>query len=169
EFVTDVMRTFARRHPGTEVQIHETQVRDMFGPLRSGQVDLLVTQFPVREPDLVRGPVVLRVPRMLAVPANHPLARRETVSVEDLAHDQVFACHANVPDYWQEHMAPSHTPSGRPVRRGRTAGTVQETLALIGAGHGISAVGADVARYYTPRGVVYVPFHDAAPIEYGLV
>ncbi|WP_253778797.1 LysR family transcriptional regulator [Goodfellowiella coeruleoviolacea] len=169
EFVMDVIRAFTRGHPRTDVRIHETQIKDMVGPLRTGQVDLLVTQLPVREPDLVCGPVVLRVPRMLAVPANHPLARRDAVSLEDLARDQVFACSGDVPEYWQEHLAPSRTPGGQPVRRGRMAGTLQETLTLVGAGHGISPVGADVCRSYTPRGVVYVPFADAEPFEYGLV
>ncbi|WP_212764036.1 LysR family transcriptional regulator [Streptomyces sp. I05A-00742] len=169
EFVMDVIRVLAVRHPGTEVEIHETQFKDMLGPLRTGQVDLLVTQFPVEEDDLVRGPVVLRVPRMLAVPANHQLAKRDRVSVEDLARDRVFACSGDVPRYWQEHLAPSHTPGGLPVRRGRSAATLHETLAQVGAGQGISPVGADVARHYTPRGVVYVPFDDADPLEYGLV
>lgn len=169
EFVMDAIKVFARRHPGTDVRIHETQIKDMVGPLRTGQVDLLLTQLPVREPDLVCGPVVLRVPRVLAVPANHTLARRDSVSLEDLARDQVFACSGDVPEYWQEHLAPSHTPGGQPVRRGRMAGTLQETLALVGAGHGISPVGADVCRSYAPRGVVYVPFADAEQFEYGLV
>ncbi|QKW48320.1 LysR substrate-binding domain-containing protein [Streptomyces buecherae] len=141
----------------------------MFGPLRAGQVDVLVTQFPVAEPDLARGPVVARVPRTLAVAANHPLAGRAAVSVEDLARDRVFACAGDVPAYWQVHLAPSLTPSGQPARRGRSAATLQETLAMVGAGQGISPVGADVARSYAPRGVAYVPFRDASPLEYGPV
>ncbi|WP_220127577.1 LysR family transcriptional regulator [Streptomyces sp. NBRC 110611] len=169
EFVLDAIRVFTRRHREADVQIYETQVRDLLGPLRSGEVDLLVTQFPVEEPDLVRGPVVLRVPRMLAVPANHSLAKQNTASLEDLARDRVFACSGHVPDYWQEHLTPSSTPSGRPIRRGRSAATVQETLAMVGAGQGISPVGADVAAYLTPGNVVYLPFRDAAPLEYGLV
>ncbi|MER0241669.1 LysR substrate-binding domain-containing protein [Streptomyces sp. HSW2009] len=169
EFVMDVVRALAGRHPGTEVHIHETQIKDMFGPLRSGRVELLVTQLPVLEPDLECGPVVLRLPRMLAVATNHPLARRATVSVEDLARDRVFACLGDVPGYWQEHLAPALTPTGQPVRRGRSAATLQETLAMVGAGQGITPVAADVARTYAPRGVAYVPFDDAEPFEYGLV
>ncbi|MEV5204660.1 LysR substrate-binding domain-containing protein [Streptomyces sp. NPDC053720] len=169
EFVMDAARAFGRIRPDTEVQIHETQISDLLGPLRTGRVDVLVTHFPVAESDLTCGPVVLRVPRMLAVPANHTLAKRRSVSLEDLARDRVFACSGNVPDYWQEHLAPTRTPSGQPVRRGRSAATMQETLAMVGAGQGISPVGADVAAHYTPRGVVYVPFSDAEPVEYGLV
>ncbi|WP_345945049.1 LysR family transcriptional regulator [Streptomyces albus subsp. chlorinus] len=169
EFVMEAIDAFARRYPAVAVRIHETQVKCMFDPLREGEAELLVTQFPVDEPDLVRGPVVLRVPRMLAVPANHVLAKQDTVSVEDLARDRVFACTGHVPGYWQEHLAPSRTPEGRPVPRGRSASTQQETLAMVGAGHGISPVGADVAAYFAPRGVTYVPFRDAEPFEYGLV
>ncbi|MDQ8704310.1 LysR family transcriptional regulator [Streptomyces sp. LHD-70] len=169
EFVLDVTRRFTRRHSGTDVRIHETQVRDMLGPLREGEVDILVTQLPVVEPDLVCGPVVLRIPRMLAVPANHVLARQDSASVEDLARERVFACSGHVPEYWQEHLAPSWTPGGRPVRRGRSAATLPETLALVGAGEGISPVGADVAESFTPRNVVYLPLRDAEPLEYGLV
>ncbi|MFI7102935.1 LysR family transcriptional regulator [Streptomyces sp. NPDC050161] len=169
EFVMEAIDAFTRRYPGVAVRIHETQVKSMFDPLRDGEAELLVTQFPVDEPDLVRGPVVLRVPRMLAVPANHVLAKQDTVCVEDLARDRVFACTGHVPDYWQEHLAPSRTPEGRPVLRGRSAATLQETLAMVGAGQGISPVGADVAAYFAPRGVAYVPFRDAEPLEYGLV
>ncbi|MFE5089934.1 LysR family transcriptional regulator [Streptomyces sp. NPDC056638] len=169
EFVLDVIRVFTLRHRGTDVRIHETQVRTMLEPLRAGEVDVLATQLPVEEPDLVRGPVVLRIPRMLAVPANHTLAKQSTATVEDLARDRVFACSGHVPDYWQEHLAPSYTPNGQPVRRGRSAATWPETLAMVGAGQGISPVGADVAEYFTPRNVVYLPFRDAAPLEYGLV
>ncbi|MFE0171352.1 LysR family transcriptional regulator [Streptomyces sp. NPDC059002] len=169
EFVMDVTEVLTRRYPGMEVRIHETQIKDMFGPLRGGHVDVLVTQFPVAEPDLVRGPVVVRVPRMLAVSARHPLARQDSVSLDDLARDHVFACLGDVPSYWQEHLAPVRTPAGHEVRRGRGAATLQETLAMVGAGQGISPVGADVARSFTPRGVVYRPFRDAEPLEYGLV
>ncbi|MYW00967.1 LysR family transcriptional regulator [Streptomyces sp. SID3343] len=168
-FVMEVIRAFAKNHPGTHVQIHETQIKDMFGPLRSGRVDLLVTQFPVEEPDLVCGPVVLRFPRMLAVPANHSLAKQDTVSMEDFARDRVFACAGDVPDYWQKQQAPTHTPNGLPVTRGPSAGTLQETLTMVGAGQGISSVGGDVAESYAPKGVTYIPFRDAPALEYGLV
>ncbi|WP_246025387.1 LysR family transcriptional regulator [Saccharopolyspora antimicrobica] len=169
EFALAVIRRFTRRYPGIDVRIHETQVKAMFEPLRDGEVELLITQLPVEEADLVLGPVVLRVPRVLAVPANHPLARQDSVSVEDLARGQVFACTGHVPDYWQEHQAPSRTPEGRIVHRGRSAATLPETLAMVGAGHGISPVGADVAETSAPRGVTFVPFRDTGPLEYGLV
>ncbi|CAM4373750.1 LysR family transcriptional regulator [Nocardiopsis rhodophaea] len=169
ECVLDAISTFTARHPGTDAQIKETQINSIISPLRAGDVDVLVTQFPIDEQDLTRGPVVFSVPRMLAVPSRHPLAERTSASLEDLAHTKVFACIGEVPMYWQEHNTPLRTPSGQPIERGESASTLQETLALIGAGKGISPVGADVAQHYTPRGVTYVPLEDAEPLEYGLV
>ncbi|RJO71007.1 LysR family transcriptional regulator [Nocardia panacis] len=165
----EAIGAFTRTHPDIDVRVEQTRMADMFGPLRRAEVEVLITQFPVCEADLVRGPVLLRVPRLLAVPADHPLARRDGVSLEDLAQGEVFACAGAVPEYWQLHLAPERTPGGVPIRRGPTAASIPETLAMIGAGQGISPVGADVPRQYAPRGVVYVPFTDADPVEYGAV
>lgn len=169
EFVLDVIGSFTAHHPGVDARITETQIYRIIAPLRAGEVDVLVTQFPIDEQDLTCGPVAFSVPRMLAVPAGHPLARRASVCLEDLAHTKVFACVGEVPMYWQEHNTPLRTPSGRPIERGEQASTLQETLALVGAGKGISPVGADVAQRYSPRGVAYVPLEDADPLEYGPV
>ncbi|MBB6174557.1 DNA-binding transcriptional LysR family regulator [Nocardiopsis mwathae] len=169
EFVLDAIGAFTARYPGTDAQIKETQINSIITPLRAGDVDVLVTQFPIDEQDLTSGPVVFSVPRMIAVPRRHPLAERTSASLEDLAYNKVFACIGEVPMYWQEHNTPLRTPSGRPIERGESASTLQETLALVGAGKGISPVGADVAQHYTPRGVIYVPLEDVEPLEYGLV
>jgi hypothetical protein len=64
----------------SDVRLHETQVGDMFGALRACTVDVLLTKFPVREPDLTAGPVLVRETRLLAVSAEHALAFRKTVS-----------------------------------------------------------------------------------------
>ncbi|MEV4098877.1 hypothetical protein AB0J42_01325 [Nonomuraea sp. NPDC049649] len=39
--------------------MRETHFADPLGPLRSGEVDVLITRLPVDEPDLTVGPVVL--------------------------------------------------------------------------------------------------------------
>ncbi|MFD0252381.1 LysR substrate-binding domain-containing protein [Streptomyces sp. NPDC127113] len=42
-------------------------------------------------------------------------------------------------------------------------------LALVGAGKGVSPTSARAAHYYSRPDVAYVPFHDAPPVEYGLL
>lgn len=164
-----IMDGFAACHPGCEIEMRETHFADPLGPLRAAEVDVLLTRLPVREPDLVVGPVVLAEPRVLAVPARHPFARRASVSVEDLARDTVFGVSGPAPDYWWDFHVPRVTPGGRPVPRGRDVATFQELLALIVAGRGISPVAASVERYYARPGIAFVPFDDMPDTEVALV
>ncbi|TDD24510.1 LysR family transcriptional regulator [Nonomuraea diastatica] len=169
ELTPTIMDGFRARHPGCEVQMRETHFSDPLGPLRAGDVDVLLTRLPVTEPDLTVGPVVLTEPRVLAVPARHPFTRRSSVSLEDLARDTVFGVTGPAPGYWWDFHVPRFTPSGRPIPRGQDISTFQELLALIAAGQGISPVAASVERYYNRPDIAFVPFEDAPDTDVAVV
>ncbi|MFF8381648.1 LysR family transcriptional regulator [Streptomyces sp. NPDC015661] len=160
---------FRDRHPECDVQIREALLPDVLPWLRSGEVDLALTCHPMRAPEVVMGPVLVREARMLAVPAGHPFARREALSVEDLARVTVLQLPKALPDSLREDRAPHRTPAGKPVSLGPVAMTFNEGLTLVGAGEGVFAVGAHARRYFARPDVTYVPFKDAAPVEWGLV
>ena len=147
----------------------EAQMADVFPWLRDGEVDIALTHHPVDEPGITAGPVLVREARMLAVPSGHPFARRESVSLEDLARVRLLRLPENVPDSLQRNCTPRATPSGRPIEHGPATATFNEMLALIGAGQGAFTVGAQVRRYYARPDVAYVPFSDAPPLEWGLL
>jgi len=164
-----ILGTFRARHPGCEIRMQETHFADPLGPLRDGEVDVLITRLPVEEPDLTVGPVVLSEPRVLAVPAGHPFARRRSVSLEDLARVTVFGVTGPAPQYWWDFHVPPKTPSGRPIPRGQSVATFQELLALIAAGQGISPVAASVERYYARPDIAFIPITDAPHTQVALV
>ncbi|WP_326778221.1 LysR family transcriptional regulator [Streptomyces sp. NBC_01445] len=159
---------FRRRDPGCEVRLREAQMADVFPWLRDGEVDIALTHHPVDEPGLVCGPVLVREARMLAVPSGHPFARRESLSLEDLAQVRLLRLPENVPDSLQRNCTPSATPAGHPIEHGPATATFNEMLTLIGAGQGAFTVGAQVRRYYARPDVTYVPFSDAPPLEWAL-
>ncbi|GAA3164023.1 LysR family transcriptional regulator [Planomonospora alba] len=169
ELTTAIMDGFRSRHPGCEIQMRETHFADPLGPLRDGDVDVLLTRLPVEEPDLTVGPVVLSEPRVLAVAAGHPFARRRTVSLEDLARDTVFGVTGPAPQYWWDFHVPSRTPSGRTIPKGQSVATFQELLALVATGQGISPVAASVERYYARPDITFVPIEDAPPTHVAVV
>jgi DNA-binding transcriptional LysR family regulator len=87
--------------------------------VRGGEIDLALLWRPVREPDLVEGPVLLTEDRVLAVPTGHELADRSSVSVEDFA-DRVFIDPGpRLPGYWSEAMMPAHSRWSPPVSASR--------------------------------------------------
>ncbi|MFC8226662.1 LysR substrate-binding domain-containing protein [Streptomyces sp. NPDC057287] len=156
-------------HPGLAVEICEVPLTDPFGQLRSGAFDIQLQEYPVREGDLSGGPALLAEERVLAVSSAHPLAARDSVSMEDLARVPLLTIEGELPDYWLEQHVPTHTPGGRPIERGPAVTQMQEALMLVAGGRGALLTAAHTRTYYTRPGIVYLPFVDAEPVGYGLV
>jgi DNA-binding transcriptional LysR family regulator len=171
-FVLQVAEAFRAEHPDCEVQFHEKQFGAGLGPLRAGEFDMLLATVPVfgtREADLGRGSVLYEEDRLLAVSARHPFARRPSLPFADLARTKILSTPPTVPDYWDQALVPQHTTDGRPVERGPSFGTVQEMLALVGAGFGAYPVSTQATSYHARPDVAYVPIHDAPPYQWRFV
>ncbi|MDV5142937.1 LysR family transcriptional regulator [Streptomyces sp. SBC-4] len=169
DLLTTAADTLLARHPGCGITVREVPLDGGFGPLREGTLDVQFVAFPVREPDLTTGPVVVTEDRVLLLPTAHPLAGRESLGLEDLAGLALIAPEGASPAYWRDHHYPRRTPSGAPVGRGPGAATWQEVLSHVSAGRGVSPGAALGARYHPRPGIAYVPLRDAPPVEYGLV
>ncbi|MEV4250647.1 LysR family transcriptional regulator [Streptosporangium canum] len=159
---------FRARHPDCEIQIQEMPLHDRFGPLRRRELDLQLTELPADESDITAGPTVFSEPRALVVPAGHPFAERESVSLEDLAHSPLITI-TGPPQYWLDLHFPHHTPAGTPIPRGPSTIAWQEVLSLISAGKGVCSTAARAAHYYSRPDLAYVPFRDAPTIDYALL
>jgi DNA-binding transcriptional LysR family regulator len=151
------------------VQIKETQFDDPHGPLCRGELDLQVSELPAVEPGIAAGPVLFREPRALMVPADHPLARRDSVSLEDLADVPLIMPGGNVSKILLDIHLPTHTPMGRLIPRGPSFIFWPEVPPLVAAGLGVSVVAARAARYHDRPGVAFVPFRDAPTLDYGVL
>ncbi|MFJ4874404.1 LysR family transcriptional regulator [Streptomyces sp. NPDC088745] len=169
QLTRDIQRTFRERAPGCEVRLREVQFADPLGPLRAGEVDVLFTRLPVEEPDLTVGPTVVSEPRVLAVPCHHPLAHRDSVSLEDAAGERFFGVTGGAPAYWWDAQVPRRTAGGAVLERGQDVSTFQEMLSMIAACQGVSPVDASMATYYARPDLAYVPLTDVPDSEVALV
>lgn len=160
---------FRRRCPDCDVSLREAQMTDLMPWLRDGEVDLALGTFPVDEPGIATGAVLVSEARMLAVPVGHPFARRSSVRLEDLARTPLLQLPGTLPESLRRDRTPAATPSGRPIAPGPSAATFNEMLTLIGAGRGVFPVGAQARRYYARPDVAYIPFADAPPLRWGLL
>lgn len=160
---------FRRRYPGSDVQFTEVVGSDPFTSLRTGETDVNVLWLPVAEPDLTVGPTVATGGRVLAVPVDHPLAARGSVSLEDLADNHVADLGPDAPEYWINSMVPTRTPLGRRIPRGPAAHTFHEILSLVAAGLCVHPLGVLAARYNSHPGIAFVPIHDAPDLRLALI
>lgn len=159
---------FRARCPLAELWIREAPFDDPLRCVRDGEVDALVTLHPVTETGLTQGPVVLVEPMMLAVSARHPLARRSSVSLEDLAAAPVLPPARPLWPYWRDPPDDWHTPDGRRIERGRRTGSFQELLHAVAAGDGVCPLGQHVARSFARPALAFVLFDDAPPARWGM-
>ncbi|WP_433350845.1 LysR family transcriptional regulator [Microtetraspora malaysiensis] len=169
DLVFHAAEIFRSRHAGCTVQIQEIQFDDPLGLLRRGELDVQVSEFPVHEPGITAGPVLLSEPRALMVPAGHPLAERGSVSLEDLADAPLIAPRGNFTQATLDAHLPTRTPSGRLIPRGPAYTFWSEAPALVAAGLGVSVVAARAAHYHDRPGIVFVPFHDGPTLDYGVL
>jgi DNA-binding transcriptional LysR family regulator len=161
--------SFRSRHPESIVRVQEIQFDDPVGPLRRGELELQVSEFPVQEPGIATGPVLFRERRALLVADGHPLAGRDSLSLEDLADVPLVIPKGKIPKALLDVHVPSRTPMGRPVPRGPSYTFWQEIPALVAAGLGASIVAACAARYHDRPGVAFVPFRDGPTVDFGVL
>jgi DNA-binding transcriptional LysR family regulator len=112
----EIVELFENHHPGCRVTFVDTgRDRDYLDWLRTCDVDMVVCWLPVSPPEFTVGPIIQRDDRVLIVGRNHPLAERDSVSIEDLAEYQI----SDVPAFNREMMdtfIPPVTPSGKRLR-----------------------------------------------------
>ncbi|MEV6277851.1 LysR family transcriptional regulator [Nocardia sp. NPDC051832] len=161
---------FQRRHPNITVEIAEIPLTDPLGRMRSGAVDLQLSEFPIAEPDITAGPTICSVPRGLLMSQRHPFAGRAAVSTEDLADTTLITIVGGlVPGYWMDHHFPRHTPTGRPIPHGPTTNFCAEVLVHVSQGNAVTIVALHAAALLHAPQTVIVPLHDSPPIDYGLL
>jgi DNA-binding transcriptional LysR family regulator len=164
-----LVTAFEREHPDCSLSLQEVALADAYAPLRSGEIDVLACWLVIDEPGLTLGPQIARYPRVLAVAADHPLARERAVSVEALADHPVPNWDFQGPAARVlRAMVPSRTASGRPVRVHPTpVRAVGEAASLVARGQAVLPTVAS-QRFGTDR-IVLVPIADMPAVPLGLV
>ncbi|MFJ5711619.1 LysR family transcriptional regulator [Streptomyces sp. NPDC093105] len=87
QFLLKGLEVFGRRDPDCRVTIHECQIHDAMTRLHGGDLDVLLTAFPVSQ--AVAGPVLLSEARVLAVPAGSSWAAHASVAAQRALNEDV--------------------------------------------------------------------------------
>jgi DNA-binding transcriptional LysR family regulator len=175
-WILEIVKTFEQRHPQCRVQAAEVPVDDPFGPLHRGEFDLVASWLPHGQAGLVTGPILSSEPRVLVVSADHPLAGREQISIEDVA-DYLVTHWDGMPREFHEVWIPSRTPAGRAIERQRfsdqTIGDrgrmTSELLYLVTTGRVVHPTVPSFANMFSNPDIVYVPISDLPPLRSALV
>jgi LysR family transcriptional regulator, hydrogen peroxide-inducible genes activator len=80
---------FLKRFPELDLQLTEETTPRLVEQLQSGDLDIAVARLPVRNPDIACSEL-FREPLFLAVPLNHPFARKRSVDLHDLSRERLL-------------------------------------------------------------------------------
>jgi DNA-binding transcriptional LysR family regulator len=153
---------FQARYPACEVRLQEVETFDAYRALRRGDIDVLCNWLAVDEPDLTAGTAFAHYQRALAVAATHRLAGQHTVSIEDLAGEEVALFPPTTPPAVYDLIVPPRTPSGRPIRRTHPVQTINEILSLVARGRIVHPTSPTVP-IFNRNDVALVPIDDLPP------
>jgi DNA-binding transcriptional LysR family regulator len=160
----DVPRAIVRAAGRSEadVELVEYAVDDPFRLLRAGELDVMIAKFCCREPDLHTSATLMTDARAAVLGAVHPLAERDSVSVEELAAYDGFDCPGTMPGYVWDMVVPRRTPGGRSVRRRYSLRTTGEMMKLVSSGEAVHISLSSLAAV-APGSIRIVPIHDLPP------
>lgn len=81
----DALASFHRAHPGVEISLLEDSSDRLVEKVRAGAVDLALVGTATGAPEGVEALTLISERLVVAVPAGHPLARQERVTLRDVA------------------------------------------------------------------------------------
>src|SRR3954447_19320810 len=150
-----IVRAFEQLHPGVTVDIRRYD--DTVAGLADGRTHVGFLPGDPGDPRL--GTLVLaEEPRVAAMPADHPLAGRDEVSLADLVHDPVVinvVSGTTALDLW---------PAGSRPQTVIRVRNVDEWMEVIAAGRRVGLTPASTGRLYSHPEIRYVLVADAPTV-----
>jgi DNA-binding transcriptional LysR family regulator len=157
---------FEAEHPECALSLIEVPLKDPYGPLARGEIDILVTWRPVDDlPDLAIGVRLDSQPHVLAVAADHPLVARGEVGIEEVPDWPLTHTGEAIHPALLRAVVPATTPGGRPLRRSVTSHSLHDTVRLVATGRAVHLTVGAFRGYGSDRMVTTIPVPDLPPVD----
>ncbi|WP_305785204.1 LysR family transcriptional regulator [Symbioplanes lichenis] len=161
--ITPAVRRLRHRHPTARIRTRHVAWDD-HRALADRRVDALVARAPLMFPaDRLRVVDLWTEPRVLVVPADHPLAGKESVTVGDLGGEAFPECPSAVPA-WVEFSRLEPRPGGAPVRDAPfDYESFEDKLDLVAEGRSVLVLPAGDRRPSLRADLTTIPIEGVAP------
>ena len=156
-----IIRLFARRHPGVDVELRDLTAPEQIAALEDGTIHVGILRPPILS-DVLLSERLLSESLVLAFPRRHRFASYQRVPWEALADEPyVLFSHRRAPAY-QSVVSRACRDAGVTLRVKYEVEHPQTVLAVIAAGLGVSLVPASLQVLRRP-GVTYRRLKPAGP------
>jgi DNA-binding transcriptional LysR family regulator len=156
-----IVRRFSTLRPTVRVELLQSDWEDPTAGLDSGACDVALLRLPIPSSDGLQMLPLFEEPRRVAMPADHPLADKPQLTIDDVLDEPVIAPRG--PAAWRDWWLAAEQRAGRPPLIGAMVGTPDEYVQAILGGRGLSLAFASAERFYAPPGITYRPIDGLPP------
>ena len=155
-----VLRLLAQRHPNVLVDIAEMTISQQLAQLRGNEIDAGILRLPVCDETLSTR-TLFEEGLLAIVPADHVLAARNVIELEDLAAFPFIVSGSGLQRNFRHEISSIYERRGIPLAISREVPGMHTLIGLVAAGLGVSLVPESVSAIQIAN-VVYLPVADDA-------
>jgi DNA-binding transcriptional LysR family regulator len=163
---TRVVRAFRASHPQVQLDLLSLSWGEGVDELAGGSVDVAIVRLPVNDVTL-SFQAVLQEARVAVLNAQHPLARRATLTLEELR-GETLVLPRGTQGGWAGAVASAPRLTDAARAAAPAAASVEEMIIRVAASHDVGVMPASLAASLRHAGFVQVPLVDAPPSEVAL-
>lgn len=150
--VQQLIGGFQANYPGIDITLHQQSTAKQMSLILSNELDVGFARLPQQYPTGLGGFVIDRAQVILAIPKNHPLARkRGTVDPKTLAHETFVSTSVNYDLAFRRHVEAIAGLGGFVPKVGKRADDLTTVLTYVSAGYGIAVISEDMENCHDPN------------------
>ncbi len=159
----DLVAALRRLAPEMPLDVEENTTANLDRMLRAGELDGVILALPYDAPGIETAPLYEETFQVVA-PAKHALARRKSVSVEELDAGELLLL--PVGHCFRDQVLDACQEFSRPPEAGRQGNSLETLRSMVASGLGVSVLPATAltARHANPL-VKSVEFNDPCPMR----
>ena len=151
----EVRDFFAEQLPEVDLRLRSAFTNELVPWLQNGELDAALVILPLQDESL-RYEVILRESLLVALPEQHPMARKKTVMLSDLNGMPAISVPERLNPGFHEFLMNSCARHGLTVTVAQEVSTYSETLFLVSQGIGFT-LARECFRPESHRGIVFRP------------
>ena len=159
----ELVRALRKSAPGMPLDVEENMTVTLDRMLKAGEIDAAILALPYEGPGIETVPLYEEAFRV-AAPAQHPLARRKSVAVEELDAGELLLL--PVGHCFRDQVLDACHEFSRPPEPGRQGNSLETLRSMVASGLGVTVLPATalVPRYANPL-VKAVEFSAPKPMR----
>jgi DNA-binding transcriptional LysR family regulator len=159
--ITPAVRQLRRQHPDADVQTLHLGWDEARSALLDHRVDAVVTRLPLAA-DGLHVTILYDEPRLLMVPADHRLAGKESVTLDDIAGEPI----PKMPDpAWNAYWRIDPRPDGTPAPDGPLVSAIEDKNELVAAGQAVAIIPGGLHGVQLRPDLTTIPLTGVAPSQ----